>query len=428
VDATYDAHLDRYQKVIEMAPSLLSDRELVASVIECALRMAERIRYRSLGTWEFLVSPDKSVFFFMEINPRLQVEHTITETICGVDLVRFQLLIAQGQSLQDLILQSPCPGEPPPPSHAIQLRLTAEDPHHKFSLSIGRINSVSWPGGNGVRVDTHTRTGVIVSADFDSLLGKIIISSKDWLSTVDKCDRALEDTSVEGITTNLNLLRAIVLSEDFRAGECDTGWLEQNLARILGHDLKTRTPLTENATSLITTGIEPPRPMSSSGLLVKKGDTFAVHLVGPGIDKSFDETLTISKVVKNDFPNSLITELTGSKVPGARDNEAPRYTLQVAQSSGTTNSTGSRKGDPENPTHLICPLAGQLVEMLVEEGDVVEEWEPVAIMRQMKMELEVRAQRKGVVTSLWEIEEGDDVGDGMLVCVIMPEERLKEKL
>lgn len=222
----------RFQKVIEIAPSTISNRTLIASVIDAAVRMAKAIKYQSLGTWEFLVSPKDSQFYFMEINPRLQVEHTVTEAICGVDLVQWQLLIALGKSLPDIgpdtSLQHAA-ARPPPSSTSIQLRVTAEDVERDFSISIGRVRGVLLPGGNGIRTDTHLRPGVIVSADFDFLLAKLIITSADWDTAVAKAERALQDVLIDGVTTNLGLLLGIVQSAGFRSGHFDTQWLERHL-------------------------------------------------------------------------------------------------------------------------------------------------------------------------------------------------------
>ena len=414
---------NRYQKVVEVAPTTICDRSLVARMIDSALRMAESIRYQSLGTWEFLVHPESSTFYFVEINPRLQIEHTITETICGTDLVRHQLEIALGGTFSSLALPKPSPDAPPPPSRAIQLRLTAEDARHSFSLSVGRINGVVLPGGNGVRIDTHVRPGVTISADFDSLLAKVIVSSVDWNALVNKSIRVLDDVNVEGITTNIELLRGILSSPAFCQGKCDTQWLEENLAIILDLGSRNRINLAEIGTSSVAAGSSPTKSASPSSTLIKKGDAFSIYLTGSGLSQPFKEIMVVTKVLRNDFPTSLAAELS------TKSSTTP-LTFHISQSSRTKTSASGRQGDPRNHSHLLCPLSGQLVEMLADEGDVVEEGEPVAILRQMKMELEVRAHRRGVIKSLWEAEEGDEIGIGTLLCEIAPVRQgcLKEKL
>lgn len=409
--------------MVEVAPSMIDDRALIAKIIESALRLAQRIQYKSLGTWEFLVHPESSIFYFMEINPRLQVEHTITETIYGTDLVRHQLQIALGGTFSSLAILIPSPTAPPPPSRAIQLRLTAEDARHRFSLSVGRINGVALPGGNGVRIDTHIRPGVIVSADFDSLLAKIVVSSNDWDALVNKSIRALDDVKVEGIKTNTELLRGIVSSLDFRQGKCDTQWLEENLESVLDSGSRIRADLADNSASYDTASHSPIEAAAAYSTLIKKGDAFDIHLAGSRLTQSFEETMIVTKLLRSDFPRMLAAEISSTSSHNP-------FTIHISQSSGTKTSAGRRQGDPKDPSHLLCPFTGQLVEVLVDEGDLIKEWEPVAIIRQMKMELEVRAHRHGVIKSLWEAEEGDEIGIGTLLCEIVPTEegRLKEKL
>ncbi|GAM85569.1 hypothetical protein ANO11243_035760 [Dothideomycetidae sp. 11243] len=226
----------RYQKVVELAPSTITDRKLVAAVIEAALRIARKINYRSLGTFEFLVNPESRDFYFLEINPRLQVEHTVTESICLIDIVRSQLLIAQGASLDEAELThinaSP---EVPPPLHSVQLRITAEDPAKNWTLSVGKVQSSHFPSGNGVRCDTNIISGIpfAVTPDFDSLLAKLIITASTWPSVLQKARRALEDTRIVGVQTNLPILKAILAHQDFISGQCDTRWLETHQSTLL---------------------------------------------------------------------------------------------------------------------------------------------------------------------------------------------------
>ncbi|EKG12897.1 Carbamoyl-phosphate synthetase large subunit ATP-binding protein [Macrophomina phaseolina MS6] len=180
----------RYQKVIEVAPSTIQDRSLVNEMIEAAVRMAEKIHYFSLGTFEFLLNPDTRTYYFLETNPRLQVEHTITEALLpGLDLVQAQLLLSQGvplASIPRLPPQSALPTPPPPPAvNTIQLRLTAETPSQSFTLSPGPVTLLRLPSSNGpgVRVDTHAPTRV--STEFDSLIAKIVVCAPTWNARVE---------------------------------------------------------------------------------------------------------------------------------------------------------------------------------------------------------------------------------------------------
>lgn len=386
----------RFQKVIEIAPSTISNRTLIASVIDAAVRMAKAIKYQSLGTWEFLVSPKDSQFYFMEINPRLQVEHTVTEAMCGVDLVQWQLLIALGRSLPDIGLDTSlqhAAARDPPSSTSIQLRVTAEDVERDFSLSIGRVRGVLLPGGNGIRTDTHLRPGVIVSADFDSLLAKLIITSADWGTAVAKAERALQDVLIDGVTTNLGLLLGIVQSADFRSGHFDTQWLEKRLKILVD---PSRHP--SNSTVRFNPGSgdqlrnSSAQPSKSSGQLVRKGDRYQILIEGSGDMEALENLVSVTSVIRNDFPESLAVKLSVHSTDGLGDSleekEQKNYTVRVLKQSETQTSlkgsSGHSKATHQDQSQLISPIAGQIVEYLIEEGEAVSEGDAVLIIRQMK--------------------------------------------
>ena len=369
----------------------------------------------------------------MEINPRLQVEHTITESLCNLDLVCLQLLIAQGRTLSNLGISFPLSSEPPPVGAAIQLRVTAEDVRRNFSPSIGRINAVSLPGGNGVRIDTYLKPGVIVSHDFDSLLAKIILTSSDRHVAIRKGIRALEDLQVEGITTNIDLLRGILSAEDFYSGQCNLQWLEDNLDSIidLGESQRRKSI---GSTGVANEAIEKPHAISggsssSSGFSFRKGDSWNMSLANSTSTAPEQLVVQISRLLRNDFPSNLIAEVSVS----SNDHDADKSSLQdlkieLSQSTFSTNSSSITRGDRSNPAHLACPFSGQLVETLVNEDDNVDTYDAIAVVRQMKMEVEIRAHKPGVVKRLWDIEPGSGVQDGLLVCEICDEQRLREKL
>ncbi|KAI7780267.1 carboxylase:pyruvate acetylpropionyl [Diaporthe eres] len=418
----------RFQKVVEIAPSTVSNRALIASVIEAAVRMARAIRYQSLGTWEFLVSPKSSQFYFMEINPRLQVEHTVTEAICGVDLVRWQLLIALGKSFPDIGLEKSlkhADARTPPMSASIQLRITAEDVKQGFSLSIGKVRRVLLACGNGIRIDTHLRSGVIVSADFDSLLAKLIVTSPDWDATVAKAERALQDVLIDGVTTNLGLLLGIVRSADFGNGQFDTQWLEKHLKSLetpsRGLSSSTRRFASGSADRTSHSSAQSP---NSSGQLVRKGDQFQIHIEGSDDMEAFEDLVSITSVIRNDFPESLAVKLSTRSTDGLEhsldEKKQKSYTVRVLKQSETQKSlkasSGHSKAAREDSSQLLSPVAGQVVEFLIEEGEVVAEGDAVLIIRQMKMELEVRAHRSGNVRSLIDLDEGDKIAVGTAIC------------
>ncbi|KAK6844218.1 hypothetical protein PG995_014328 [Apiospora arundinis] len=422
----------RFQKVVEVAPSTIRDREFVARITSAAVRMAEAVEYLSLGTFEFLANPDTREFFFLEVNPRLQVEHTVTESITHVDLVKAQLNIAQGAALDALPslagLTSSDPAEPPQLT-SVQLRLTAQNVSidNDWSISIGRITHFSLPSGNGIRVDTHLIHGspMVVGADFDSLLAKIIVTGSSWGDVVAKCQRALEDTRIDGVKTNLDVLRAIAASPDFAKGACDTLWLGRSLSNLL----ETGKKISENlATADIGSLDESSSAATASGgsgsaLLLRKGDAWSLKLA-PKDDKS-EQTpeppqvhhLKLSRVLRNEFPSLLRAEVEYS----SPNSTAPQTLLLEAASS--TASAGSvlaagkhRRGNAANPRHVVAPFPGKLVEVLVDAGDRLEAGRVVCVVQQMKMELEVRAARAGRVRWVTEAEDGEDIAEGTLIA------------
>jgi acetyl/propionyl-CoA carboxylase alpha subunit len=403
----------RFQKIVECAPSLL-DRSTIEKVTEAALRIARSIRYRSLGTFEFLVSERTSEFYFLEINPRLQVEHTITEAVTGVDLVQAQLRLARGESLPAILSESVPISRPS--ARSIQLRLCAEDPSANFALSIGKITDFFVPPGHGVRVDTHLAPPVTVASDFDNLLAKIIVTASSWESAVRKARRVLSDISIEGVRTNLPLLRGIVASEEFLAGRVDTQWLERNLPSVLGTG--------ERISASLPAFHQPARPglqLPTSSLLFRRGDAWSISLNPLALSPTSKEEpetrhhLRLTRVLRNDFPSSLTAEIEYT-TPSA----SMPYKLHLEAAGANTTASalvsGHRRGDPSNPRHIVLPLSGKLIEVLVRPGETIAQDQVVAFVKQMKMELEVRSPRAGRVKWVFEARDGEeDVVEGMLL-------------
>jgi acetyl-CoA carboxylase biotin carboxylase subunit len=220
----------RYQKVIEEASAPFLPRALRAALHAAAVRFAASLRYRGLGTVECLVDPAREAFYFIEMNARIQVEHPITEMVTGLDLVAEQIGVAQGGSLR--LAQSEVEWR----GHAIECRINAEDPAQDFRPGPGMVRAVRWPDRPGVRVDTHVEAGDRIPPFYDSLVAKLVVHAGDRARAVVAMREALADTRVEGIKTNLALLRAILADSEFAAGGVDTGWLGRALPRLLVPD------------------------------------------------------------------------------------------------------------------------------------------------------------------------------------------------
>lgn len=214
----------RHQKVVEIAPAPNLDPDLRDRMCADAVRFAQEIGYRNAGTVEFLLSPD-GTYVFIEMNPRIQVEHTVTEEVTDVDLVSAQLRIAAGETLADLGLD----GQDAVRLRgaALQCRITTEDPANGFRPDTGRITTYRSPGGPGVRLDGGTTyTGAEVSAHFDSMLAKLTCRGRTFTDAVQKARRALQEFRIRGVATNIAFLEAVMREPDFYEGRLDTGFIE----------------------------------------------------------------------------------------------------------------------------------------------------------------------------------------------------------
>src|SRR5690242_13068168 len=213
----------RHQKVVEIAPAPNLPAELRARMCADAVRFAQEIGYRNAGTVEFLLDPEGN-YVFIEMNPRIQVEHTVTEEVTDVDLVQSQLRIASGETLADLGLSQDTVQLR---GAALQCRITTEDPANGFRPDTGRITTYRSPGGGGVRLDGGTTyTGAEVSAHFDSLLSKLTCRGRTFELAVQKARRAVAEFRIRGVTTNIAFLQAVLDDPDFRAGRVTTSFIE----------------------------------------------------------------------------------------------------------------------------------------------------------------------------------------------------------
>jgi pyruvate carboxylase subunit A len=211
----------RHQKLIEIAPSLILTPQLRAEMGVAANRIAKAVDYDNAGTVEFLLDQDGR-YYFIEMNPRIQVEHTVTEQITAVDIVRSQIAIAAGDPLEirqeDVTLQG----------HAIQCRINAEDPRNNFRPCTGTVSAYLSPGGIGVRIDGAVYKDYTVPPYYDALLAKLTVRGRTWDETVSRMRRSLEEYVLRGIKTTIPFLKRIMEEPDFRAGAFDTSYLDRH--------------------------------------------------------------------------------------------------------------------------------------------------------------------------------------------------------
>ncbi len=209
----------RHQKMVEEAPSVAITEEQRAELLALCEKACRAIGYSNVGTLEFLLD-EQGRFYFMEMNTRIQVEHTVTEMVTGLDLVREQIRLATGERLSSTFAGRR------PRGHAIEVRVNAEDPV-TFAPSPGRITALNLPGGLGVRVDTHIYENYVVPPNYDSLLAKLIVHAEDRDAAIRRLRRAIDEFVVEGIKTNLPFHRKLCMHPDFIAGKMDTHFVER---------------------------------------------------------------------------------------------------------------------------------------------------------------------------------------------------------
>jgi len=211
----------RYQKMLEEAPSIVDD-DLRQRITEAAVKLARHIEYRGAGTCEFLVDRDGN-FYFSEMNTRIQVEHPATEMVTRFDLVQEQFRVAAGMGLslaqEDVRLEG----------HAIEVRVTAEDPDHDFRPSAGTISDVHWPGGPGIRVDSHVYAGYRIPPNYDSLIAKIIAWAPTRQEAIARMERALRETVIEGVKTTVPFHLKVLDNAFFRRGAVYTNFIARRM-------------------------------------------------------------------------------------------------------------------------------------------------------------------------------------------------------
>jgi acetyl-CoA carboxylase biotin carboxylase subunit len=215
----------RYQKLLEEAPAPLLADGLRAEIRHAAVAFGKLIRYRGLGTVEFLVDAAQGGFFFLEMNARIQVEHAVTEAVSGLDLVAEQIAVAEGRPLRLAQQDAALAG------HAIECRINAEDPAAGFRPSPGTVTRAVFPAGPGIRVDTHLQAGTAVPPGYDSLLAKVIASGRDRAEALARLRGALARCEIGGVATTIGLHAALTAEPEFARGGVDTGFLPRFLDR-----------------------------------------------------------------------------------------------------------------------------------------------------------------------------------------------------
>ncbi len=210
----------RHQKLIEETPSPIVDEELRQKMIDAAVKGAKAVNYEGAGTVEFLVDKYHD-FYFIEMNTRIQVEHPVTEMVHNIDLIKNQILVAAGQKIADI------PGKPV--GHCFEFRINAEDPDFDFRPSPGKISMLHFPGGFGIRNDSHVYSGYTIPPYYDSLLGKLIVWGVDRNHAIARSKRAFEEFLIEGVKTTIPFHQQVLENEDFINSNYDTSFIDKML-------------------------------------------------------------------------------------------------------------------------------------------------------------------------------------------------------
>ncbi len=219
----------RHQKVIEQAPSYGVKQSIIDGLCDAAVKLAKEVNYTHAGTVEFLVDHESGEWYFIEMNPRIQVEHTVTEEITGIDIVRSQILIAKGHHLHEEPMGLPAQDKIEKSGFAVQCRITTEDPENGFTPDFGKILTYRSAGGFGIRLDGALgATNAVVTPYYDSMLVKMTVFARTYEQALDRMDRGLREFRIRGVKTNIPFLMNVVHHADFRAGQATTRFIDNN--------------------------------------------------------------------------------------------------------------------------------------------------------------------------------------------------------
>jgi propionyl-CoA carboxylase alpha chain len=430
----------RYQKIVEEAPSPAVDDDLRAALTAAAVAAGQAIGYVGAGTVEFVLDASGS-FYFLEVNTRLQVEHPVTEEVTGLDLVELQLRIAAGEPLPPEATNARISG------HAIEVRLYAEDVPAGFLPVTGLLHRFAIPAGPGVRVDTGFRDGSVVSPHYDAMLAKVIAYGRTRAEAARRLARALERAEIHGVTTNRDLLTAILREPEFLAGRTDTGYLARHdPAALSAAALSAAAP---GATALhavvaalarqavhraeapvlatLPSGWRNVRSAAQRVTYRAGGDELAVTY---RVEASTVEASTVEASV-NDVPlgSTLLLHAAGPdrvdlEVDGLRRlyrvHRVQAQTYVDASNGSSTLTEVPRFGQPETMApsgSLLAPMPGLVLRVMADVGATVVAGQPMIVLEAMKMEQTVAAPADGTVTEL-HAKAGDQVSTGQVLAVV----------
>ena len=356
----------RHQKIVEEGPAPALSQELREEICAAARQGAREAGYTNAGTVEFLVTDGE--FYFLEVNTRIQVEHTVTEEITGIDVVAWQIRIAAGEELdfeqEDVSVSG----------HAIEYRINAEDASQSFEPATGTITRYDPPGRIGVRLDDAIREGDDIGGDYDSMIGKLIVSAPTRDACLARSRRALEEFELGGVQTTIPFHQFVLETDAFASGEYTTNYLDHELDTdaladaIEQYDAETQDGDGESVREVT---------------VVVSGKTFTVQLSGDDVD--------------GDLP------------PGEHPLDSTAETQSASTSS--TSQSGTGEVDPDDDSVVTTGMDGTILSIAVAEGDVIESGDELCVLESMKMENAITASTGGTVEEVL-VENGQSVVSG----------------
>ncbi|MDQ1671643.1 MAG: acetyl-CoA/propionyl-CoA carboxylase, biotin carboxylase, biotin carboxyl carrier protein, partial [Frankiaceae bacterium] len=353
-----------YQKLVEEAPAPFLTEEQRASLYDASKKICLEAGYVGAGTVEFLVAED-GLISFLEVNTRLQVEHPVTEEVTGIDLVRWQFRIADGEPL---MLE-----DPPQRGHAFEFRINGEDPGRNFLPAPGTVTTFDVPLGPGVRVDTGVQAGDVIGGQFDSLLAKLIVFGSSRQEALERSRRALDELTVEGMATALPFHRAVVRDIAFAPDDVDAPFTIHN--KWIENEFDNQIPA-------FTGGTDADTEQAAR-------ETVVVEVGGKRLEV----------VLPEGFGAATATPAAGGG--GKKRKRTP-------SGAGSTAAGGDA---------LTSPMQGTIVKVTVSDGDTVEAGDPVVVLEAMKMEQPLNAHKAGTITGLT-ATVGGTVTSGGVICEI----------
>lgn len=341
----------RHQKLVEESPSPYLEPEVRTEILKAAVQGAKFLKYRGAGTFEFLEQDGK--FYFMEVNTRLQVEHPVSELVYGIDLVKEQISIANGNKLnykqEDIV----------PRGHAIECRITVEDVKSNFRPMAGLLEEYQEPVGFGVRVDSIGKKGWLIPSEYDSMIAKLIVWDENRIRAIDKMHRALSEYNVQGVPTTIGFHKWVMKNDEFREGNYSTAFIPKNFKAEYLDDISISSDTTKDS---------------------KDKEELEIEVNG----KLFN--IVVYKKAKK------------SNMPKAQSKKKDKQLVD------------------ETSTEVKAPMASTVVKVLVNIGDKVSKGQNLLVLEAMKMESDISSHRDGVIKEI-KVKPSDSVTNGEVLLV-----------